>query len=69
MNIRLLKPYQLLPPGSIMDVGEPVAVLLVERGVAILHPPKTKAVDAPPKDKMFRRSRTRRKAVDDGGGT
>ena len=66
MNIRLLKPYQLLPAGSIMDVSAPVAELLVERGMAVIH---TKAKDAPPKDKAVRRRRVRRKAVDDGGGT
>ncbi len=36
MKIRLLKPYQMSSVGDVLDPAKPVALLLIERGVATL---------------------------------
>lgn len=53
MRIRLKKPYGFSVPGDLLDPDEPVARILIERGIAERAEIETKLPSAPPRDKAI----------------
>jgi hypothetical protein len=62
MRIRLLKPYGFSRPGDVLEPDDPVAQLLIDRGIAEIDSSVlTKEIVEPPRDKAMSRRAAKRK--------
>ncbi|MBU1621848.1 MAG: hypothetical protein KJ604_20525 [Gammaproteobacteria bacterium] len=61
MRIRLIENYGYMLAGSMPDLPEPEAMILIRQKKAIKISDPHKSIDTAPKDKMVRRGDTRRK--------
>jgi hypothetical protein len=62
MRIRLLKPYGFSRPGDVLEPDDPVAQLLIDRGIAeIYSSTQTKELVEPPSDKAMTKRADKRK--------